>query len=74
MYMFDMNLRLILWPIVAPIDIKHVHSSVSYQQASFQIYDRCGEELRSGYGPLGLYSIKPNTHQAILNHADCIFL
>ena len=50
--MFDLNKRSILWLIVAPIQIKHIHSSVSYQQAIHQKYDRCGDELPSGYGPL----------------------
>ena len=51
--MFDINRRY-KWPIVAPIvppiQIKHVHSSVSYQQATK--YDRRGHKLPSGYGPL----------------------
>ena len=50
--MFDLNRWPILWPIVAPIQIKHIHSSISYQQATHQKYDRCGDELPSGYGPL----------------------
>ena len=36
------------WP---PIQIKHVHSSISYQQATYQKYDRRGQESPSGYGP-----------------------
>ena len=53
--MFNMNQRYnrpILAPIavVAPIQIKPVHSSVSYQQATNQKYDRCGHESPSGYG------------------------
>ena len=51
MYMFDLNWRPILWSIVAPIKIKDVHSSVSYQQATRQKYDRHGHESPSGYGP-----------------------
>ena len=39
-------------PIIAPICIKPVHSSLSYQQAIHQKYDRRGRELPSGYGPL----------------------
>ena len=31
MYMFDLNWQPILWAIVAPIQIKDVYSSVSYQ-------------------------------------------
>ena len=45
--MFDLNRlynRCYNWPIVAPIDIKHVHSSM--------IYDRRGCESPSGYGAL----------------------
>ena len=38
-------------PIVAPIQIKHVHFSVSYQWA---IYQKYGRESPSGYGPLGV--------------------
>ena len=36
-----------------PIQIKPVHSSVSYQWAIYQKYDRRGHESPSGYGPLG---------------------
>ena len=46
MYMFDQNwpiVALIVAPVVAPIvppiQIKHVHSSVSYQQSIYQRYD-----------------------------------
>ena len=39
-----------LKPIEAPIQIKHVHSSLSYQQATYQKYDRRGQESSSGYG------------------------
>ena len=52
MYLFDLNLRLILWAIVLPIHIKHVHSSMSYIQATHKKYDRGGHESPSGYGPL----------------------
>ena len=41
----------ILWVIIAPIHIKHVYSSVSYQQAIDSKYDRRGHESPSGYGP-----------------------
>ena len=58
--MFNMDRRYnrpIVAPIVSPIvpliQIKHVHSSVSYQRATYQRYDRCGFRLPSGYGPLG---------------------
>ena len=40
-----------------PIQIKHVHSSVSYQQATYQIYNRRGQESSSGYGPLGRFKL-----------------
>ena len=40
-------------PIVPPIQIKHVHSCVSYQGAIYQIYDRRDHASPSGYGPLG---------------------
>ena len=52
MYMFDLNRRPILLASVAPIQIKHVHSNVAYQQATHQKYDRRGYESPSGYGPL----------------------
>ena len=51
--MFDLNRRPILWAIGAPIQIRHVHSSVSYQQATHPKYDQHGLESPSGYGPLG---------------------
>ena len=41
----------ISWVIVALIHIKHVHSSGSYQWATYQKYDRYGHESPSGYGP-----------------------
>ena len=37
-----------------PIQIKHVHSSISYHQVTLQKYDRRDDESPSGYGPLGL--------------------
>ena len=51
MFMFDLNQRPILWAIVVPIQIKHVHSSLSYQQATHRKYDRRGQESPSGYCP-----------------------
>ena len=53
MYMFNLSPP-ILWAIVAPIHIKHVYSSVSYQWAIYQKYDQGGHELPSVYGPLGI--------------------
>ena len=57
MYMFRLNQCYNNWPIAAPIvamiHIKHVHSSVSYYQAFYQKYDRCGHAFPSGYGALG---------------------
>ena len=51
MYMFDLNRWYNrrynwgnTWLIVALIHIKHVHSSVSYQWATYQKYNRCGHE------------------------------
>ena len=59
MYMFDLNRRYnsrydrrYNQPIVSPIHIKHVHSSVSYQWAISQKYGRRGHESPSGYGAL----------------------
>ena len=51
MYMFDLNRRPILLAITVPIQIKLVHSSVSYQQATYQKYNRRAHESPSGYGP-----------------------
>ena len=55
--MFNMNRRynqpiavLIAPPIGTPIQIKDVHSSVSYQWAIYPKYDGCGRESPSGYG------------------------
>ena len=38
--------------IVVPIQIKHVHSSVSYQWAIYHKYHWCGHESPIGYGAL----------------------
>ena len=58
MYMFDLNQRYnrlydwrCVWPIVSPIHIKHVHSSVAYQCAIYKKYDWRGHESPSGYEP-----------------------
>ena len=37
-----------------PIHITHVHSSLSYQQTTYQKYDRRSHESPSGYGPLNI--------------------
>ena len=55
MYMFDLNRsynQRCNRPIVAPIHIKHVQYSFSYQWATYQKYDWCGCESPSGYGAL----------------------
>ena len=52
MYMFDLNWQPILWAIIALIQIKHVHSSVSYQQATYQKSNLRAHESPSGYGHL----------------------
>ena len=53
--MFDLQNQLynqlIVAPFIALIHIKHVYSSVSYQKAIYQKYDRRGHKLPSGYGP-----------------------
>ena len=57
MYMFNMN-QSYNWPIVLQIvpaivlliQIKHVHSNVSYQWAISQKYNWRGHESPSGYG------------------------
>ena len=51
MYKFDLNRHYDRPENRLPIQIKHVHSSVSYQHATYQKYDRRGHELPSGYGP-----------------------
>ena len=53
MYMFDLNLRPILWAILVPTQIKHVHSCESYQQATHQKHDQCRGESPSGCWPEG---------------------
>ena len=57
--MFDLNWR--------PIQIKHVHSSVSYQQATLQKYDRHGQESPCGYGPSRTKIFRGNTLLYTLN-------
>ena len=61
MYMFNVNWQynrpiaaLIVVPIVVLMEIKHVHSTVSYQWAAYQKYDPRGHALPSGYGSLHL--------------------
>ena len=49
---WNVQVKFIIELIVAPIYIKPVHSSVSYQQALCQKYDRRGRQLPSRYGPL----------------------
>ena len=49
--MFDLDRWPILWTIVAPIQIKVVHSSLLYQQETYHRYDRRAQESPSGYGP-----------------------
>ena len=58
MYTFDQDRQYNQWydrwydrPIVPPIYIKPVYSSVSYQWAITQKYSRRGRESPSGYGP-----------------------
>ena len=46
-------------PIVAPIHIKHVHSSVSYQWEIYQKYDQRGCASPSGCGALRPVPTKP---------------
>ena len=53
--MFDLNRqynRPIVALIVAPIQIKHVHSGVSYQWVIYEKYDRRGNASPCGYGLL----------------------
>ena len=54
MYMFDQDRqynRQCDRPIVPPIHIKPVYSSVSYQLVIIKKYSRRGRESPSGYGP-----------------------
>ena len=48
MYMFDLQSALQSVLHSALIHIKHVHSSVSYQWAIYQKYDRLGDESLVG--------------------------
>ena len=53
MYVFDNDWhynQCYNWPIEAPIQIKHVHSSVLYQWPIYIKYDRRGHESPRGYG------------------------
>ena len=52
MYMFDLNGQYDRPDDQPPIQTKHVHSSVSYTQATYQKYDRRVHKSPSGYGPL----------------------
>ena len=71
MYMFDMNRRYDR-PLVPPIQIKHIHSSVSYQWAIYQKYNLCGCESPSGYGALVSLHVE---HKALYLLGDsCIYL
>ena len=67
MYMFDLNWRLILWAIIAPIQIKHLCSRVSYQQATHHEYVQRDQESPSETSlcppPLPSYSM--------VNHTKC---
>ena len=51
MYRFDLNRRYDRPHDRPPIQIKPVHSSLSYQLATDQKYDRRGHKSPSGYGP-----------------------
>ena len=69
--MFDLNRRYnrpivapTVLPIVAPIQIKHVHSCVSYQHVTYQKYDRRGHESLCRYRALGpIFLIRTIGHQ-----------
>ena len=50
--MFDLNRHYDRPENRPPIQIKHIHSSLSYQQGTYQKYDRRDYESPSGYGPL----------------------
>ena len=50
--MFDPNRRCDRPYDRPPIQIKHVHSSLSYQQATYQKYDLRDHKSPSGYGLL----------------------
>ena len=50
-----------------PIQIKPVHFNISYQQATYQKYDRRGRELPSGYGALQVH-FKHSPDVIIITH------
>ena len=51
-------------------DSDHVHSRVSYQQATYERYDRRGHESPSGSGPLDFRAVDGNKkHQLVLNQS-----
>ena len=52
-----------------PIQIKPVHSSISYQQATYQKYDRRGRESPSGYGALVKNIIVIMNHSGIIEYS-----
>ena len=66
MYRFDLNRR-------PPIKIKHVHSSIPYQQATYQKYDRRGQESPGGYGPLILEILKKRNIELSRHRAYIVF-
>ena len=47
--------------------LKHVHSSISYQQGIYQRYDWRGCESPSGYGPLRRKGISYCSHLEVFN-------
>ena len=80
MYKFDMNWRYnqpivapLVPPIVLPIQIKHVHSSVSYQWVIYQKYNRHGHASPSGYGPFAHFQNYSNFYSKP-NIVPCMFL
>ena len=62
--------------VVAPIHIKHVHSSVSYRWAIYKKYDRRGCESPSGYKPLGCcaYYLLPEVARGAYFHGRDVVL
>ena len=71
--MIDLNWRyngLIVAPIVAliiaPFQINHVHSSVSYQWKIYEKYDQHGHESPSGGRAFSLFCVGPKHFKTIL--------
>ena len=61
----------IVAPIVPPIQIKHVHSCVSYQWVTSQKYDQCGCETPSGNRAFSLRPRDPRAWRGLFLLQNC---